>query len=81
MRQIDDAPDIREALRTGYPSGIQCVCPKCGEDIGNYIYTTDDGDMCGECFAEYMKDTCPQCLRSHALYVPRDIRRYHPVPA
>lgn len=61
MRQIDDAPDIREALRTGYPSGTQCVCPKCGEDIGDYIYTTDDGDMCGECFAEYIKD----CLNTN----------------
>ena len=61
MSQIDDAPDIREVLRTGYPSDTQCVCPKCGEDIGDYIYTTDDGDMCGECFAEYMKD----CLETN----------------
>lgn len=58
MRQIDDAPDIRQTLKTGYPSDTpQRVCPKCGEDIGDYIYTTDDGDMCGECFAEYMKDS------------------------
>ena len=56
MRQIDDAPDIREVLRAGYPPGTKCVCPKCGEDIGDYIYTADGGDMCGECFTEYMKD-------------------------
>ena len=66
MRQIDDAPDIKRALNTGYPYDTpQYVCPCCGEDIGDYIYTTDDGDMCGECFAEYIKD----CLETNPQLV------------
>lgn len=56
MELINDSPDIRQILKTGYPSDGKCVCPRCGEDIGDYIYTTNDGDMCGECFTEYMKD-------------------------
>ena len=66
MQLIDDAPDIKQALNTGYPHNTpQCVCPRCGEDVGDYIYTTDDGDMCGECFAEYIKD----CLETNPQLV------------
>lgn len=56
MWQIPDAPDIRNALRTGYPDNNQCTCDRCGEFLGDYTYITEDGDMCGECFREYMLD-------------------------
>lgn len=56
MREIHDSPDIRNALRGGYHDDNHCTCARCGEDIGDYTYFTEDGDMCGECFAEYMID-------------------------
>lgn len=56
MTQIKDAP---------YHEPEPVVCPRCGEDIGNYVYTTDEGDMCSECFAEYIKD----CLETNPQLV------------
>lgn len=65
MELINDSPLIRQILKTGYPSNNQCVCPRCGEDIGEYVYITDNGEMCGECFRNEMIDllnTNPQML-------------------
>ena len=58
MRILPDAPDIRRALRTGYPySERYPVCQYCGGDFGSAAYYVESEWVCSDCFREWV-DHC-----------------------
>ena len=70
---MGDHPDIRAALRSGY-SGYarQCLCPRCGYDIGERSFGVEGEYICLQGFTEWVTDylnTNPEEI-AEALFVP-----------
>lgn len=70
---IPEHPDIRAALRSGYPLyAKQSLCPRCGYDIGQRSFLVEGEYICCPCFTEWVTDylnTNPEEL-AEALLVP-----------
>lgn len=70
---MGDHPDIRAALRGGYPGyARQRLCPRCGYDIGERSFGVEGEYICLQCFTEWVTDylnTNPEEI-AEALFVP-----------